>query len=191
MAATAHQPASAAPASMPVIRLDKSKKFATTHGECTPDDPHYLVRFKQGGLPFDVNGLLIPPDPDPERQKPWESIVEGNKVIFRPLYDADTLKKLQARIDRLKKAAAAAPAPDEDDDATKEERDQRSQDVDDVNLESWLRGEIRYEPGLIYAACQKKGRKHTSLRSVVEDLVLDEGLVPLDKVAAYLKKLIE
>ena len=134
--------------------------------------------------------LSARPSSLPERQKPWEGVVEGQKIIFRPLYDADMLKKLQARLDRMKKGAPASPNAD-DDDSTKEERRERDEAVDDVNLESWLRGETEHEPFLIYAACQKRfARKHQSLRSVVEDLVLDEQLVPAGQIAPRLMKLI-
>ena len=62
---------------------------------------------------------------------------------------------------------------------------------DEVNFEAWLRGEADYETFILFPAwAKRKGRKHTKLRDLVEDLVLDEKIVSEDDVTPRLRGLL-
>lgn len=186
---------------LPVIRLDTSKPYSECRGERTPDDPHYRVHSWQGQkignkhvlLPFDSQGLLVPPDPD--RMEPYTGLtVEGKQVTHQPLYNKDMLALLDRKMSKLSGASkpqaadVAAIEPDEgEDDAGGEGGN--ADPADEVNFVSWLRGEAQYEPLLLRAAAKKRYSKNfTSTREMVNDLVLDERVVPEDQVCAVLKQ---
>jgi hypothetical protein len=162
-----------------MIRLDRSRPFQTIHGDRTQGDPHYNVHFFQGNLPFDAQGALVPPDPD--RAKPWVSKdSEGKPITCYPLYNEQMTKVLEAKLKR----AAAVKAKDEVDDEEEDASEKLVNLADEVNLEAWLRGQAKYEPHLIYAACkQRYHRSFTRLREVVEELVYDLKLVPEAEVS--------
>lgn len=169
------------------IRLDRSKYFSNAIGDRLPDDPHYRVAHMQGGLPFDIDGVLVPDD---GKTGPWQSLNADNKpVMHHPLYNEKMRAVVKQRTERLNKQAESPDAPLEID-ANSDEND-RMAASDDVNLESWLRGEIQYQSWKLFAAGRKRfGKVYTQLKTLVEDLVLDEKIVPEDQccpgVRAYL-----
>lgn len=113
-----HQQATTKP---PVVKIDKSKPFATVHGERPPDDPHANVHFFQDSIPFDVRGEAIPSLINDDK---------GRKAFERKMKRL-SMEAEEAEVDV---AAEDAENADDDDDVT----------ADDVNLESWLRGEVKY-----------------------------------------------
>lgn len=167
--------------SEPVIRLDKSKAFSECRGERTPDDPHYKVHFWQGGmfnkrmvlLPFDAQGILVPDD---GKKEPYAGLnVDSKPIEYRPLYD-QFMRDLVAL--KLKKSASAAKGDDQTETDGGDGEPAETVNDNDVNLESWLRGEARYAPHQVRAAV--KERFHRSIQKIsdiVVDLVLDEKLV--------------
>lgn len=171
-----------------VIRLDRSsqktKPFSECRGERQPDDPCYRVAWWQGQmvgkdmvlLPFDSQGCLVPPD---NRTEPWQGKdADGKPVTHYPLYNQpmrDLLEKKQKR-----QAIVAAP-PDVDEQESLESK------AADVNLESWLRGEARYEWAAIQAAAKDRfSRVYTKKPELITDLVEDERLVPEDQLCPEL-----
>lgn len=169
------------------IRLDRSRPVAEVHGDRMSDDPLYRVAYYQGGLPFDASGLLVPDDGSTAPKLGLG--LDGKEVRYPPLYN-DEMRKLVAK--RLRKVAAPAAAPVEtESEGVQIEDDEDAPASDEINLEMWLRGEARYQPFQIFAECKKRfNRVHTSLRSVVDDLVLDEKLVPESEVAKDLMALL-
>lgn len=171
-----------------VIRLDKSKPFSENLGEMAPDDPLYRVRFWQGQkvkghmvlLPFDAHGNLVPDD---GKTTPFQGMgPDGKPLTYHPLY-SDAMRALVES--KTKKAAAVAKAADEDDEEA--EAGEASDPVEDVNLESWLRGEARYEPHLLRKAARARfGKNYGDLKEMVVELVLDEKIVPEAEVCAKL-----
>lgn len=167
------------------LKLDKSRPYSECHGERAPDDPHYRVRFWQGQrvkgdmvmLPFDARGELVPDD---GKKETWQGLVDGKPVTHYPLYN----DAMRAMLEKKTKSAAAAVQEPEAEDEPEEDRADAS---DDVNFESWLRGEARYEPHLIRAAAKKRySKNYQKLSELVVDLVLDEKLVPEDEVCPAL-----
>lgn len=172
----------------PVLRLDRSKQFATEHGDRQLDDPLHPVHFWQDGLPFDAGGVLVPDD---GKKTQWQIVIEGLPVTVKPLYDEKMRLKATRKLTRLKNKEKVEPEADElaDDDEIAHARDLAS---DDVNLESWLRGQAEYEPFMIFAACRRRySKNYTKLRDVVEDLVMDDKLVPESEVAGHLLRLLD
>lgn len=176
----------------PVIRLDTSKPFSECRGERTPDDPHYRVHSWQGTkikgihvlLPFDANGLLVPDD---GKTEPYDGInVENKPVKHHPLYTKAMRELVELKKKKLTGAAKAAePEIEEPDD----EDTDAGNPADDVNFVSWLRGEAQYEWIALQAAAKKRySRNFANKKSMVEDLVLDEKVVPEDQVCRELAK---
>lgn len=170
----------------PVIRLDTSKKFSTVHGDRTPEDAHYRVHFFQSELPFDSQGVLVPDD---GKSAPYfGTSPDGKQVSYMPLYTPRMREVLAAKLARFKagKPVVIDQVTVHDDEDVKEKA------AEEVNIMSWLRGEINYEPHMIFTACAVRyGKRHQTLRSVVEDLILDEGVLPESDVAPHLMRLID
>ena len=172
----------------PTLRLDTSKKYSTVHGDRSPDDPNYHVCFYQDGLPFDSDGAVVPDD---GKTAPWViNVMDGNTLVqvkHHPLYNDEMRKKLARKMARFTKGPADEPEP------TTEVDDEESKEAasDDVNIISWLKGEAKYEPFLIYAAVKKRYSLNLHrIRDVVEALVLDQKLVAEESVDKRLMKML-
>lgn len=179
------------------IRLDRSRFYSECHGERTPEDPHFKVHywqaFKVGKkkvlLPFDSRGELVEDD---GRTEPWQGIVEGRPVTFFPLYTQE-MRDLVARLsEKLKGGKNGAASRDADEESEEEDAPvgpTPSDDVDYVNFVSWLRGEVKYEPHLLFKAARARYHKnYTDIRQLVEDLVIDEKLVPEEALSPRLAR---
>lgn len=170
---------------LPEIRLDDSRPFSTVHGERNPGDPHYYVHFMQGGLPFGADKTLVPDD---GKDAPWREAIEREdgttrQVIHMPLYTKDMrakvermVKKLAARMVQRPVNRAQVQNQDMEDDDEVAGPDEMTFGPDEINLISWLRGEIDYPPNEIFAACKKRFNKvFSTKRAVIEDLVYDRN----------------
>lgn len=178
----------------PVIRLDRSKPFGECRGERQPDDPHYTVHYWQGQkvgghmiqLPFDAQGVLVPDD---GKTAPWEGRSPDNKpIVYNPLY-TQAMRDLVAR--KLKTNTFAPSVPVAGSEVTADEDDGNGEDHDpseDVNFASWLRGEAQYDWLLLQKAGKRIGRNFSSKKQMVEDLVIDEKIIPEDQVCAELAR---
>ena len=171
------------------IRLDRSKPFGECRGDRTPEDPHYRVAHFQGQtvngkivtLPFDSAGELIPDDGKTES---WQGIgPDGKPITYFPLYTKDMRELLERKKARMAKSAIAAPEK-EPEKVVDEDDDDDVETVDDVNIESWLRGEARYPADMLRTAARTRfGKVYKDTRDMVVELVLDEKLIPEDQVA--------
>jgi hypothetical protein len=174
-----------------VIRLDKSRYYSETHGDRQPGDPHYHVHYTQDGLPFDGSGILVPDD---GKREPWIVGLETDEgkiinVKHHPLYTDAMREKVNKRIDRITKFKSGAVSKIETDD--EEDRVDEKPSVDEVDFGAWLRGEMDYETFILFPAwAKRKGRKHTKLRDLVEDLVRDERIIPEEEVSPRLRGLL-
>lgn len=164
-------------ASAPKLRMDRSKPFATVHGERLPGDLHQNTHFFQDSMPFDAAGLLI--------------------------YDAIEDPKIKAIADRkLKKMPAAKPAAEGDGDGADDDdpdngtggdtKPPASTSPDDVNLEAWLRGEMSYPWFSITKAVRERHSQNISKQAdMVEFLVRDLKIIPEDQVGADLRQFLK
>lgn len=150
------------------IKLDKSRDYATVHGE------HELpVAFVQDGLHFNHHGDLI------------------EAMVTTDAHRALVAKKMR-RIEKLAAQSAdkppsdqpPAPPADDDDDDLDDDKDAG----DGVNLEQWLRDEVRYPPATIFKTMRERYSKQCStFKEVAEFLVYDEQIVGPDEVPTKLK----
>lgn len=177
------------------IVLDKSKRFSECRGERVPEDPHYRVAYWQGQvfrgvivlLPFDTQGQLVAEDAvNSPPSGAWQGLDnEGKPVRYHPLWTKPMRDLLDAK---LKRQAAIAEAPEAEDELDVTDTDAAS---DEVNLVALLKGEAKYEWGLIQAAIKK--RFHLIVQSkqqMVEVLCLDEKIVQEHELAPALFKLL-
>lgn len=165
-----------------LVRLDKTRPSSQVFGDRMPDDPHYNVAFMQGELPFDTSGQLVR---DNGQTVPFKSITnDGKDVIHRPLYDERSRDILLRRLNRLRRGAAdSAPAT--------RGPGKKQADLDGINLEMWLRGDIDVDDALVIeAATQRYSKKFRGISHVVDFLVYDEKLIEEDQVDPQLKALI-
>lgn len=163
------------------LRMDRGKAFSSVHGERAPNDPHAKVMFYQDGLPFDSNGIYV------------EGLVTDARLLAVAERKLKKLAKASGSKDADSPAAdsvSGLPADDgdEDDDDDKP-LTPGNPGADDVNLESWLRGEAQYQWFSISAAISKRfGRRVTGVADAVLLLVAEEKIVAADQVAAPLKQ---
>jgi hypothetical protein len=170
-----------------IVRLDRTRSHGSVHGERTPEDPMHSVAFMQGGLPFDTSGNLVGPPEKPEETFRGLN-VDGEEVTYRPLWTEEMREKLKAKIKRLKRAADDA----EIELANQEPLEAPVDPVEDVNLESWLRGEVQYPFYMLSRAVQQRFHvKCVTMRSLIETLVLDEKIVPEIDVEVRLIRLLD
>lgn len=151
------------------LRMDKSRTHATVHGERAPGDPHQKVHFYQDGLPFDAEGLLIP------------GLVPEDKKAF-----VERRLKKQGGGNPEASSAAAEPvgggAGDNQDDDREDGESTNSNP--EVNLEAWLRGEVRYQWFQVAAAIRKRFAKNVSNQAdAILYLVTEENVVRADQLA--------
>jgi hypothetical protein len=148
------------------VRLDRSKPHGTVHGVIEDG-----VHFHQGGLPFDAKGHLV-----------THGLTEAQVAIA------------ERRARRGRKAApgddagdpvrvASRGAPDDDG------NDAPGAEADEVNLESWLRGDAKYLFDTVRAAIRNRYSKDVkSIGDAVEFLVADEKLMATTDVTRRLAK---
>ena len=176
---------------MTEVRLDKSKQHSNVIGDRMPDDPHYNVHHWQDGLPFDVKGNLVPDD---KKVGPWMSTTaDGKPVQHWPLWNDIMRSRLEKKINRLTKAAADKTVPQEDEvENPMAELEEREKSIADVNLESWLRGEVNYQPWQLFGAAKERFKTvYTATAQLVADAVLDHKIVNESEVCPSLRKLLD
>lgn len=170
-----------------VIRLDRTRHYATVHGDRTREDPMHGVFFFQNDLPFDAQGNLIPiPE---EMEKPFKGLdVDGKETLYSPLWTQARRDKLKTKQKRVKKAQEEA----EQEVLNQEEMEAPADPTEDVNLESWLLGEAQYPFYMLArATLQRFHVKVHTMRALVECLVMDEKIVAEPDVDLRLIRLLD
>lgn len=171
----------------PTVRLDEARPYSQCHGERTPEDPHYHVRFFQGGtlgkkrilLPFDAEHNLVPDDGKKEMWKGKD--VEGKDVFYYPLWNDDMRKYLALKIKQLGEQAVV-----EEDTINEDART-----IDHVNIEQWLRGQAKYDWADLVNKCRSQfGFNAVSKREMVFRLVMEEEVLKPDQLHSSLRSLL-
>ncbi len=149
------------------VRMDKTRSFATVHGERSPGDPHAQIHFFQDSLPFSADGVLLP------------NLIDKSDEKLQAL-----AKRMQQRANALLEKRIERG----------EDEDVKPNDPDEgiVRLDYWLRGERKYlwpEVSNRIGAVYKK--RVNSIKDAVEFLVTDQRLVPRDDVSREFKKHLE
>lgn len=150
--------------------MDRSKPFATIHGQRHPDDPHQRARFQQDGIHYDSQGLHI------------------DELIS----DDETRDLVDRRLKRQIKSAPQKEGAGDGDDGDPGENP-GSADGDEVNIEAWLRGEAQPQWFAITKIVRERYKANITKRpDMVDFLVNEQHVIPfadLDpKLAALLTK---
>lgn len=163
---------------IPLVRLDRTKPYGTIHGDRTPEDPHYRCHYWQRGLPFDAQGILVPDD---GKTQPWTAMgSDGKPIVHQPLYNKDMRAEVERRIARMLRSQKDADAER----TTQVPAEEPIDPAEDVNLESYLRGEVDYPFFQLKKACEARfHKKYNRLRTIIEDLVYEEKVIPESQVA--------
>lgn len=167
----------------PEIKLDRSKRFSTVHGDRTPNDPHYAVHFWQAGLPFDVNGNLVPDDSGKELVTD-DTFDDGRVIRYKHLWN-DAMRTLRdrrtARIGKLQADAEEAAELQEREDLTS-----------DVNLEAWAKGEVQYLSAVLFNAAKARfGKHYTTQAQLLHDLIYEEELIREEEVPDNMRAMLD
>lgn len=166
-----------APPEVPAVRMDKSRDFATVHGERIPGSVHAAVHFYQNNLPFDSQGMLIHDHADFElgALKP-----SAHALMIR----ARAEKLMQKAAKRAKPAGEGGEvAPDGD--------GEEEGDKPPANLGQWARGEARVPwPEVTQAIARRFFKRVSNKRDAIELLVV-ERVVAKGELSDEHRKLIE
>lgn len=153
------------------IHIDRSRDFATIHGERGPDDTHRLAFFKQDKFYFDADGCIIL-DLVPEELR--ESVEAKIRKMNNGLLPSEVKE----------------PASDDDKQAGGTDTDNNSGESDpnaEVNLELWLRGETYPWFAVAKAIRERYKKAITKAEDAVLFLVIDEKVVPVEELAGKFK----
>lgn len=157
------------------VRMDKSRDYATVHGERTAGDPHATVHFTQNGLPFNAQGVLIPDHPDFEPESP--------KPSARAIKLREQAEKLMAR-------AIKSARPKVEGDADEVDNDGDGADDGPANLETWAKGLTRVPWNEVTQAIANRFSKRVSNKRDAIDLLVQERVVARGDLSDEHRKLI-
>ena len=138
---------------MAKMRLDRSRYFATEHGQFED-----AARYWQDGLAFDADGKLVKTRLTP---KPPRRLAAAGAVASPPAAPVESAAPEAAAAAE----AVAAPEP--------------AKPNDEVDLERWLKGEVRYVSTQVFAAIRRRyGKTVTTFDESAAFLVGEVKLVP-------------
>lgn len=156
------------------LRVDRSRVHSTIHGERTPGDPHVRAHFQQDGLLFDGQGKLIPElVPEHLKDKVAKKIrkLNGDKSVALPAPE-----KEQEPVQQV----ASDESDDEEED--EDEDDDAPASSDDINIESWLKGQANYQWFAVAKAIRQRFNKNVkdSADAVLFLVTEEQVIAPAD-----------
>lgn len=142
-----------------VVHMDRSRDYATVHGDRMPNDPHLNVHFYQNGLPFNAAGILVQDHPE---------ILNDEKKQAK-------VARLIKKAEMLRAAAPGNDADDEDrddDDRDEDEDEDRENEPAPINLVKWAAGEQKVQWQQVSDAVTRKlSKRPVSKRDALEMLI--------------------
>jgi hypothetical protein len=154
-----------------IVRLDKSRDYATVHGDRRPGDPHHEVHFYQFGLPFNAHGELIADHPeigaDPRKQAAVEKLMKRAVKV-----------KQEAPGDEVDKLLGNGGGDDDDDDTPV------------LNLEMWARGEQKWPWQQVSDAIAARFAKRVTDKKGAVEVLIEERVVNAGQLSNELRKLV-
>lgn len=158
------------------LKMDKSRPFATVHGDREANDTHVRVSFFQDGLPFDAAGNLV------------LSVIENDQKLLDLARRKSSKFKSNAQPQEETSVVSAPPPPqllaDESYDdvdsegAEAQDPDDVSQgDIDAINLTEWAKGNIKYSWFKVRDAFRQRYSINVSSANDAIDFLLSEGVV--------------
>lgn len=160
----------------PMVRMDRSRDFATVTGERTPNTEHHALHFIQNGLPFDSEGMLIHDHAFFEASKEFPS---KNAKMLRDRAE----KLIQKAIKNARPHVEGEPPPEGEEDEDKQDGP--------ANLEQWARGEARVPWNEVTQAIANRFKKRVSNKRDAIDLLLEERVVAKADLSEEHRKLVE
>lgn len=160
--------------SIPVDTLDRSRAFATVHGEDTDGQAYAQRALGLEGWPYDHEG----------------------KLMFDKLNAKQIAKYEQKQKEAEERAEAAKNAPvepenyeDEQEDAVERVKPVSQDDPnEDVNLVQWLTGQQNYKPFEIQTAIKSRfGANKPNMKEAARYLIEEQKLVPWERVKQSLR----
>lgn len=132
---------------MSVITLDRSRAFATVHGE------GITHAFEQDGLPFNHHGRLV-----------MELVPKEKRAI------------VEKKMKRLAKLESNEPKETVETDVAADD-DAGDGDGSDINFEAWLKDEVKYQQHELFKEARKRFSKtFMNYRDLAEFLVFEENV---------------
>lgn len=154
-----------------VIRLDKSRDYATVHGERRPNDPHHEVHFYQFGLPFSAHGELI---------------VDHTEIAEDPRKQA-AVEKLMKKAIKVKKEAPGDEVDKLLGDGGGDDGDEDNEPT--LNLSMWARGEQKWPWQQVSDAIAARFSKRVTDKKGAVEILVEERVVSLGELSVELRKL--
>lgn len=162
----------------PLVRMDRSRDFATCHGERTPDSEHATLHFIQSGLPFDSEGVLITDHAffEPDKQNP------SKRALM-----------LRERAEKLIQTAAkqSRPRVEGEPETADETADEANGSRGSANLESWARGEARVPWQEVTQAIARRFSVRVANKQGAIELLLKERVVNMAELSDEHRKLVD
>lgn len=151
------------------VTLDRSRPFGTVHGEMKGNSGRALA-FEQDGFPFGADGEVILELCNDEQRARIEQGSKKAKPSASPT-PAKAQTGAAKAASKKQKQQTAKPAQAE------------ANGAEPLNLEQFLRGQVRAQPFAVIQAVRDRYHKvASSVREAVIYLVEEEGLVPADQV---------
>ena len=155
-----------------VDTLDRSRPYATVHGEETNGKAFSQRAIGIESWPYDHDGKLI------------EELLTSQQKAKRE-------QKIKEAIERAVEARNAPPEPDvaDDEGEDKVERLKPQEDPnEEVNLVQWLKGDVRYKPFEVQSAIKARfGANKPNMKEAARYLVEEQKLVSWSEVASMFR----
>lgn len=178
------------------LRLDRSRDA----GQYFPPISHPSVEgavahFEQDGFPFDHEGRLAEAFLTIEQKKKLDGMASAKPVGKKP---AKTDAKTEAKTEAAPDGEGDAPKPPKPPATYRDKRaveeaaaNEKKPGSDQLNLEMWLRGEVKYPEYRIKQAVRARyNRAFDNIKDVVEFLVTTENLVAIEHIKPEYQKML-
>jgi hypothetical protein len=161
-----------------VVRMDRSRDFATVHGDRVAGDPLVSVFFFQDQLPYSAQGILL-----------WDHpLVQKDQAL---------IKRAAKLLRRAVKLRQQDPEDDEDDDNDDEDEDDEDEEEQDeygpapVNFKKWAAGlqEVQWQE--VSNAIARKYFKRVKNKHDALELLVAEGEISAGALSKANRKLLE
>lgn len=169
----------------PKVRMDRSRDYATVHGERVPNDRHAAVFFYQDEMPFDADGFLIPDHPDFE---PGVDQPSAKARKLRALADKKMAKAAKVKARSAPPLEAADPDAHASGEVESDEDDDDEDGPKEINLEAWARGEPANWNDVTQTIARRYKKRVNNKADAIE-LLVEEKVVSLDQLAPAYRKL--
>lgn len=169
----------AAMAKPPIVRMDRSRDFASVHGDRPPGDPLAGVFFFQDKLPYNAQGVLLHNHP----------LIKADPAL---------VKKTEKLLRRAIKLREQEPPEDDDDDDDEDDDDNEDRDEEEgyqeptpVNLTAWAAGNQQVQWQEVSNAIARRYAKRVQNKRDAIELLVAEKVITVAALSKANRKLLE